>query len=91
MIRQAKCAAQAAFLFVRNFENNVSVFVREGEHIDRCFARDSGSTGPLVRFDRTRTMTSRPGREIEPSEPDSQSGQKAFISSDRDESFHVSD
>jgi len=36
-------------------------------------------------------MTSRPDREIESSEPDSQSGQKAFISRKGDESFHVSD
>jgi hypothetical protein len=36
-------------------------------------------------------MTSRPDRKIEPSEPDSQSGQKAFIHSNMDESFHVSD
>jgi len=79
------------FLFVRNFENNVPVFVREGEHIDRCFARDSGSTGPLVKFDRTRNMTSRPDRKVESSESDSQSDQKAFIHSNMDESFQVSD
>jgi hypothetical protein len=78
-------------LFVRNFENNVPVFVREGERIDRCFARDSGSTGPLVKFDRTRTMTSWPDRKVESSESDSQSDQKAFIHSDMDERFQVSD
>ncbi len=54
MIRQNECVAKAAFFVGRNFENNVFVFVREGVHIDRYFARDSGSTGPLVRFDRTK-------------------------------------